>query len=1329
MAMKPNKEQALAINSSPKKDILISAGAGSGKTKTLSEKVFQMVSKGIIKPDELLVLTFTNNAAHEMKERIIKSFKSSSPLIAKQMLSAHIQTFDSFSQYLVSMNASRLGLADNIGIIDASVISSKRSELLDEIILEKYESDFDLMVECIKKTSLIDDKNFKNIILGLDDEINKIPPSRKKEILDFDKYEKEYFSKEKFALIYNKLIDSYKEKISNALKETYFLEKEFDKLYGEEKDFKSALRDQYVYSREIDDLDFDCKELTHPLYLGFVDLLKNDGEKFVEESKKFYSNYGKYIIDLKTYSKKRYTLGGIKKYKESYKRVKKLYSDYVDKLYSIGTIDEEFDKYIKDKEIVKFIINIISDLENRLMDYKRTNNRFTFADISNFALELVTEDKYSDIASSLRDRFSFIMVDEYQDTNDFQEIFINSLIQPNSKGERAHLFCVGDAKQAIYAFRNSNVALFRNRQKSYIPSNDEHEVIYMNTNYRSGPGVLEDINYFFKKYMTLNHGAIDYSDESEQLKYDWDVNLYKGNDKRFGIFRILPDANEGAIIPKDWEAKAIIKDIKDKIENKYQIFDREIRGFRDCRYSDFAILMRTKSSFDLYAKLFNESNIPLNNKISVHLKEIDAIIVIQSLLKLIYHEMTGYKVDVKHLFASIVRSYIYQYDDEKIYKLISYKDDKNDLKLIEEDLAYIQIKSFATEHKGEAFSLIFKDLLNEFGIIEKLYLIGNIEDNINKIESLNSIIESQEENGDGYREFLDLIESIDKYSLNLDVEQATIIENAVDMMTIHASKGLEKKVVYMPVSASKMSTGGGFKGTIKNFYFSLDTGINLPDYTFKPVKEGDAPYKFANDIRTLPILYEINKNGDISEEVDEHVRLLYVALTRAENAFIIVGEHKAKDENLYEMLNKAPHYEYLNEDYINKCISSGIIDKKLYDEYNSIVNLLKDSKLPLDSSACKGNYLIYLKFVDDTILRAIYHSLHELITNINVVLFNHYIEKLDAEKCDKTRIKFYCIYKYGVRDIDSYERLIEYIEEKNSELIDPSDIYGEVDDAEYDQGDDEEDEEIDETEYESTDRNEIETKVNSLADNLINRDYSALDIYTEGKNEEKLIGDLANRFTESLVLTFEDIDKYSYTSYKSEEYDDIHYYYPLDLGEKIDSKVPKVDLIKEERIDDSDIEFTPREKKRASKLRLEEEEGGPSEATLDYGTHLHMLMELMDFENPSFDYIKDEQDRKIIQNVLNLPMFKDMKGSNIYREYGYYDDLLGSCGYIDLMYEKGGNFVIIDYKSSNIDDEDYDSQLHVYQRNVMSLFKVGKDHIKLYLVSLRQNRYREVEVE
>ena len=92
-------------------------------------------------------------------------------------------------------------------------------------------------------------------------------------------------------------------------------------------------------------------------------------------------------------------------------------------------------------------------------------------------------------------------------------------------------------------------------------------------------------------------------------------------------------------------------------------------------------------------------------------------------------------------------------------------------------------------------------------------------------------------------------------------------------------------------------------------------------------------------------------------------------------------------------------------------------------------------------------------------------------------------------------------------------------------------------------------------------------------------------------------------------------------------------------------------------------------------------------------------------------------------------MFKDMKGSNIYREYGYYDDLLGSCGYIDLMYEKGGNFVIIDYKSSNIDDEDYDSQLHVYQRNVMSLFNVGKDHIKLYLVSLRQNRYREVEVE
>ena len=135
-----NAAQQAALDAPLEQNVLVSAGAGSGKTKILSERVHRLIASGQLAPSELLVLTFTNNAAHEMKYRIIKTFKDD-PDMALKMESANIQTFDSFSQYLVKHYAGKLGISDAITVASDTVIQTKAQEILDEIFDLYYEEE------------------------------------------------------------------------------------------------------------------------------------------------------------------------------------------------------------------------------------------------------------------------------------------------------------------------------------------------------------------------------------------------------------------------------------------------------------------------------------------------------------------------------------------------------------------------------------------------------------------------------------------------------------------------------------------------------------------------------------------------------------------------------------------------------------------------------------------------------------------------------------------------------------------------------------------------------------------------------------------------------------------------------------------------------------------------------------------------------------------------------------------------------------------------------------------------------------------------------------
>ena len=148
--------------------------------------------------------------------------------------------------------------------------------------------------------------------------------------------------------------------------------------------------------------------------------------------------------------------------------------------------------------------------------------------------------------------------------------------------------------------------------------------------------------------------------------------------------------------------------------------------------------------------------------------------------------------------------------------------------MMNNDPIMVKVIEFVNTHKEVPFSQTFMDLINEFGVIEKLYKLGNVDDSINKIESLYSLALSQERAGEGIEEFVSLFDNIKKYDMSLSDESLFQVEDAVDFMTIHASKGLERKIVYLPNKFNLITKGDNRDKP--DYAFSRDSGILLRNY-------------------------------------------------------------------------------------------------------------------------------------------------------------------------------------------------------------------------------------------------------------------------------------------------------------------------------------------------------------------------------------------------------------------------------------------------------------------------------------------------------------------
>ncbi len=816
--MKRTNAQIKAIES--ENNVIVSAGAGSGKTSVLTERIFNKIKKGV-KIDELLILTFAKDAAEEMKIRVKQSLQNDKDTakLAPLIDGANISTFDAYFLNLVKKYAHILGIPSNIENIPDDIITIKKYEILEDLLNKRYSSMDDKIIKILHNYCVKDDGILFNIIIKISNILSTF-----KNPEDYVKnYYNNYLSDDKINEFIHCYIDDY------IIKTKEEIEHNLIKI-GNEKvsNYFHNILLQFNSLKDLTDFNYDSIStfMTNPyksedahyeLFLESKELLQ---KMLLKKFKNFdFKNY--FDIDVKN-----------------------------------------------NQELIPYLLDIALELENKINEFKKEKNFYTFNDIAQMAKDLLENNE--DIRLSIKNKLKIIMVDEYQDTSKFQEDFIN-LISNNN------VFVVGDVKQSIYAFRDANPQQFADKYKKY------HNPVFgtyvdMTTNFRSRREINDQINDIFSIIMDLNHGGADYKLEHiiETGNMDYD-NLKTENPH--GIFILNYDAKKPSL---DEEINLIINDIKKRISNKMQVAFYNAKEnkmcLRDIQYKDITLLLFKSTNFQEIEEKFITSGIPINAIYDEDLKTDDTIVVLINILKIINSLINNLKDEatIKHSFFSIARSFLYEYSDQKLYDL--------SLKNYKEDELYLKLINFSNSHKKSLINEIYMDCLTEFNFIDKLYLLGN---GINKLKYL-KIFYKRTEIMDNLNyslfDFINYLEKLDELSIKMESKKSSDVDNAVTLTTIHKSKGLEYSIIYMPQIFSE----GKNNSAIGKFFADKRFGFELPAL-------------YSNDNKGIHSCF-YNDYADINF-YDEKIRLLYVALTRAKEEVIIplCSQNKQKIDNEFDI--------------------------------------------------------------------------------------------------------------------------------------------------------------------------------------------------------------------------------------------------------------------------------------------------------------------------------------------------------------------------------------------------------------------------------------------
>ena len=660
--MKWTEEQSQAINEKGA-NILVAAAAGSGKTAVLVERIIKKVVEEGIDIDRLLVVTFTNSAASEMRERVLDAIyekldenPNDEKLLRQITLlnKSSICTIDSFCLEVVRNNFYELeNISPNFRIADTVEIELLKQEVIEDLFQKKYEEEDNDFFKLIHTyTSYRDDTPLKDLILKIYNYIRSNPfPEKwlneKVEMFNIENKINDDFSttpwgKVLLKKIEDELIDgiSSLESASKILEFNPDLEKFFQTIRNDIEMLKN-LKDNLDNWDKAYEINNNLKFLTWPR--NKVDSIEKDEAKSIRDTVK---------ENLKV-------LGNI------------LVCD------SKTANEDIFDMY----PVLLNLRNIILEFEEEFSKRKREKNIVDFHDVEHFALKILIREKEgkivpSDIAKKYQEKYQEIAIDEYQDSNLVQEYILNSVARGNN------IFMVGDVKQSIYKFRQAMPELFISKYKTYKNKKDKTREddlkIQLFKNFRSRENILYFTNLIFQDIMSdtlgdieynedeyLNLGA-DYPEEKQNLNTEIDVIDLSDEDVELNLENVNEEKveEEDRIENVELEARFVANKIKQLVDSKFQIWDKKEEAYRDIKYRDIVILLRsTSSTAPVYEQELLNLEIPVFSDSSQEYLDSIEIQTIMSLIKIIDNPMQDIPL------VCVLRSYIGKFTDNELVKI------------------------------------------------------------------------------------------------------------------------------------------------------------------------------------------------------------------------------------------------------------------------------------------------------------------------------------------------------------------------------------------------------------------------------------------------------------------------------------------------------------------------------------------------------------------------------------------------------------------------------------------------------------------------------------
>lgn len=856
------EEQQQAIESR-NSNLLVAAAAGSGKTAVLVERIIRMICADGLNIENLLIVTFTNAAAGEMRERItaaiVKQLESNpdNPEHLRRQLQmvgrSSICTIHAFCTGIVRENFHLLDINPKFRIGDTTECSILRRETVEEVMEAAYASGDENFLDLVERfAGTRNDKPIENLILRTYTFIQSQPEpfTWLEEKVNYLARPADELAQSTWAAI---LSQDMQAKISEArelfAKAAAVIDHE-PALEG----YRPALEDDLLLTSQLDSrlqAGLHCLA-QHLQTVNFTRLGRaaRDCDPHWQENVKILRDEGKNIIK----DMQKLTLG-------------KSINEYADELGQLHLS-------------MRALLQLTVDFARRYREKKADKNILDFNDLEHFALQVLSDPQS---ARTYRHKYHYIFVDEYQDSNLVQESLLNFI-----KGER-NLFMVGDVKQSIYRFRLADPTLFISKYGSFQSEPAAlNRRIDLDKNFRSRAEILAGVNYIFKHIMSLELGEIDY-DQSSWLRYG--SGMEEAEDARievmliekdFGLLEIDDDGED--LNEVETEASFAARRIKELIGTN--IYDPRKNCIRPVAYRDIVVLMRsTKNRADVYLDILTEQGIPCYADVGSGYFEALEIEMFLNLLRIIDNK----KQDIPLL--SVLRSPLGKFT---VHDLIAirlnnhaghmYQAVEEYIKHNDDDLSS-RLSSFwyrLDNWKDKARFMPIDQLIWEIMLeTDYYYFVGAMPGGIQRQANLRILLDRarqfQASTLKGLYNFVNFIDSLQ--ADHGDMSNARVLgeeDNVVRIMSIHKSKGLEFPVVIM----AGMGKQFNFSDTSAAVLFHKDLGIG-PIYV-----DPEARIK-SNSLARMAIQSKV-KNENLSEEM----RILYVGCTRAINKLIMLGSLK-----------------------------------------------------------------------------------------------------------------------------------------------------------------------------------------------------------------------------------------------------------------------------------------------------------------------------------------------------------------------------------------------------------------------------------------------------